>query len=281
MAAEKVDPKKTDPKKAESDKNEIICAEHLEGRASRVVIFPEYCDFLKDLTKPPIFILGFTGVGMIGTIVVNELIKQLNTVEVGFVLSEDLPPITLFYEGELKHPFRMYWNKEHSIILSICEVPFNPGSYRDLARTLMEWALIQKINDVVCLQGMADNNVFRQGPIEVYAAAEKEILKKIQQHSVQIPPRGLIMGAEAAILNECLNNRLNGVVFLTPANPQIPHPEGAAAILVKISKIYEFPIDLSSLQEQANNIKQSLMEIAQKTDEIHRQAPVPARDLYT
>jgi len=52
----------------------------------------------------------------------------------------------------------------------------------------------------------------------------------------------LIVGAEAAILNECLNNRLNGVVYLTPANPKYPSPEGAAAILEKISIVYEIPV---------------------------------------
>ncbi|MHA1776325.1 MAG: proteasome assembly chaperone family protein [Promethearchaeota archaeon] len=260
---------------------EIKCADHLEGKSSRVVIFPKHCDFLKERTKSPLFILGFTGVGMIGTILTNEMINQLKMEQVGYVLSEDLPPITLFYDGVLKHPFRLYWSAKFNLVLSICEVPFNQGSYRDLARTLMEWALIQNISDVICLQGMTDNNIIRDGPVEVYAAGEKEILAKIQKQGIQIPPRGLIMGAEAAILNECLNNQLNGVVFLTPANPQIPNPEGAAAILEKISKIYNIPIDLTSLYEQANTIKQNLLELAKKTNDIHQQAPIPARDIYT
>ncbi|WP_457557598.1 proteasome assembly chaperone family protein [Candidatus Harpocratesius sp.] len=267
--------------KLEKEEVDIRCADHLEGKASRVVIFNEHCDFLKNIGKPPLFILGFTGVGMIGTIVTNEMINQLKMTQVGYVLSEDLPPITLFYDGVLKHPFRLYWSSEHNVVISICEVPFNQGSYRDLARTLMEWALLQDISDVICLQGMADNNIIRTGPVEVYAAAEKGIMKKILNHDVQIPPRGLIMGAEAAILNECLNNQLNGAVFLTPANPQLPNPEGAAAILEKISEIYNIPMTLQQLHEQANQIKQNLMEIAKKTDDVHHQRVSPARDLYS
>ena len=260
---------------------EIRCTDHLQGKSSRIVIYEEQCDFLKDVTSPPLFIIGFAGVGMVGVIVANELITQLEMTQIGYVLSEDLPPITLFYDGVLKHPFRLYYHQPHNLIVSICEVPFNPGSYTDLARTLMDWALIEGINDVICFQGMAVEEMIQESPAEIYAASEKEIMEKILAHDVKIPPQGLIMGAEAAILNECLNNNLDGAVFLTPANPQVPNPEGAAGILQKISEIYDIPVSLASLEEQANQIKQSLLEIAQKTDSVHRQGLPPARDLYS
>lgn len=268
-------------KTTKENQADIRCADHLEGKSSRIVIYDEYCDFLQDVKEPPLFIIGFAGVGMIGTIVANELINQLKMTQVGYVLSEELPPITLFYDGVLKHPFRLYYGKENNVIVSICEVPFNQGSYRDLARTLMDWALLKGINDVICFQGMQDNSIIREGPIEVYAAAEKEIMEKILNHGVKKPPRGLIMGAEAAILNECLNNHLNGAVFLTPANPQIPNPEGSAVILEKISEIYNIPLDLTNLFDQANQIKQNLLEIAQKTENVHRQGLPPQRDIYS
>ena len=43
---------------------------------------------------------------------------------------------------------------------------------------------------------------------------------------IEAPPKGLIMGAEAAILNECLNDKIAAMILLTTANPQIPCPEG-------------------------------------------------------
>ena len=268
------------PKKKENTAD-IRCADHLQGKSSRIVIYDAQCDFLKDATSPPLFIIGFAGVGMIGTIVANELITQLEMTQIGYILSEDLPPITLFYDGVLKHPFRLYYHQPHNLLVSICEVPFSQGSYTDLARTLMDWALIKGINDVICFQGMAVESIIQESPVEIFAAAEEEIMKKILSYNVKIPPRGYIMGAEAAILNECLNNRLNGAVFLTPANPQFPNPEGAAGILQKISEIYDIPMALSSLEEQAHQIKQNLLEITQKTNSVHREGLPPGRDLYT
>ena len=261
----------------------VGCSTHLEGKASKVVIEDSNCNFLKDDSNPPLFIIGFTGVGMIGTIVANELITQLKMKQIGFVLSEDLPPITVFYDGILKHPFRIYYDEKYNIVVSICEVPFQQGSYRDLARTLMGWALNVGIQDVICFQGMADDSVFLESPAPVYAAAEKEILDKILIHGVKKPPKGLIMGAEAALLNEMLNNKLNGVVYLTPANPQIPAPEGAATIIEKVAEVYNFPIDLQNLRKEGNEIKQRLFELQKQTNNIHQQPgrPSSSHNLYS
>ena len=96
------------------------------------------------------------------------------------------------------------------------------------------------------------------------------------------PPSGVLLGAEAAMLNECLNNKLNGAVFLTPANPKFPNPEGAGIILEKISEIYKFPIKLDTLLKQSADIKKNLLELQQHTTEMHNVGPLkPFRDLYT
>jgi uncharacterized protein len=261
--------------------NKGKCTEFLEGKTSKIVISDENCPFIKGEGKVPQFILGFAGTGMVGTIVVNELIEQLEMKQIGYVLSEALPPITLFYDGVLKHPFRIYYKENVDLLVSICEVPFLPGTYTDLARTLMSWALHMGIEDVICIQGMADENVFaREGPFPVYAAAEETILAKILEFDVKRPPKGLIMGAEAAILNECLNNQLNGAVFLTPANPKIPTPEGAAAVLERIGKIYGYQLKTGDLITQGGQIKSSLLELAQKTQTIQKQGiPDPKVDI--
>ena len=267
-----------------TEENEVNCVDHLEGKNSRIVIEDKDCEFLKEKDNPPLFILGFTGAGLIGTIVTNELIKQLDMKQLGYILSEDLPPITIFYEGIIKHPFRLYYSEKYNLLVSICEVPFREGTYTDIARALMDWALKQNLKEIICLQGLADRSMLMQdGEAKIFAAGEKIIMDKFSQFEVEKPPKGIIVGAEAAILNECLNNRLDGAVFLTPANPQIPSPEGSAAILKKIGEIYDFPVETEELIEQSNEIKKKLFELAKKSNQVHQQsqqssgAPKPQR----
>ncbi len=248
------------------------CLEHLEGKNSRIVIEDEECKIFEEGTEPPKFILGFTGAGLVGTIVTNELIKQMDMRQIGYVLSEDLPPITIFYEGILKHPFRLYYSDEQNILVSICEIPFVSGAYSDISRTLMDFALKNGIKDIICVQGLADKSFLpNEKEVKIFAAGEKKAMDRLDKYDLNKPPKGIIVGAEAAILNECLNNRLDGVVFLTPANPQIPSPEGAAGILEKMNEVYGFSISTEDLVEQSNEIKKRLLELAQKSNQIHKQ----------
>ncbi len=36
--------------------------------------------------------------------------------EIGFVTSEYLPPIAVFYEGVLRHPFRIFYTAQHLLL---------------------------------------------------------------------------------------------------------------------------------------------------------------------
>ena len=81
-------------------KKEYICD---AGKKSKIVIE----DFSVQIKEGSTLILGFAGIGLIGPIVANQLIEQVPDIkEIGFLVSDYLPPISVFYEGVLKHPFR-------------------------------------------------------------------------------------------------------------------------------------------------------------------------------
>lgn len=238
----------------------------LQGKRSKIIFTKE----VKAPTESPAFIMGFPGVGMIGVIVASELIQKIEDIEqIGYLVSEDLPPISIFYDGELKLPFRIYYSAKYNLLVSICEVPFQNDSYSDLTRTLLDWAIGMKVKEVVTISGIATQMIpFAQQEYIVYGAAEKPILAKLVEIGVQKLQKGLIVGVEAAILNECLNNRLNGLLLLVESHPQIPAPEAAVAIIDILGKLFNFSIDTANLIEEGNIIRQKLMEVANKTQQM-------------
>lgn len=221
--------------------------------------------------KPPAFIMGFPGVGMIGTIVAHQLIEKIEDIEkIGYIVSEDLPPIAIFYDGELKQPFRIYYSKKTNLIISICEVPFQNDSYSDLTRTLLDWAMGMKVKEVVTMSGIETQTIplMMSQDYIVYGAAEQSAMERLRNIGVEKLKRGLIVGFEAAILNECLNNRLDGILLLVETHMQIPSPEAAVAIIKTLQTLYGFEIDSSDLIEKGNEIRKKLMELANKTQQM-------------
>ena len=193
-----------------------------------------------------------------------------------------------FYDGILKHPFRLYYCEEKNIVVGQCEVPFNKSStYQDLARLLSDWALKIGIDEVCTIQGLPgpQGSIPPEDP-PVYIAAEKEIIDRLKGKSgVQILPQGLVLGPEAALLNEGLSNRLNCYALLVPVSQQLPSPDGASAVINELNKIYDLDIQTTKLLEDAQKIREKLMELNQKTQQQHGQMvelnkPEPSRNIY-
>ncbi len=228
------------------------------GRYSEIVMEEDYAENFTP--KNPTFILGFANVGLIGSICANTLIEQLKMPQISHVLSDKFPPVAVFYDGILKQPFRIYNSKEHDLIVSFCEIPLASRYFTDIAQTLMVWALNVGVKEVVLLQGIASEMPSDENP--VYCAAKQVVQENLAKHGIQILPKGVLFGLEAAILNVCLNSKLEGHVLMTPVNPQIPSPEGAAAILEKLNQIYGLNLKTDELKEEGAKIKKKLMEMA-------------------
>lgn len=258
------------------NKKEYICD---KGKKSSVVIE----DLSVEIKEGGTFILGFAGIGLIGPIVANTLIEQIPDVkEIGFITSEYLPPISVFYAGVLKHPFRVLYSPQHNLIIGICEVPFQvTHAYNDLSKTICNWALSEdvKAKEIVIFQGIPQRGIIDEYP--VYFAGEEHMTKVLEEFGVSKVEKGIIVGPEATILNEALTNRLDAYALFTPVL-EIPTPEGAASILSILNKIYELTIDTASLIEQGKEIKAKMLELAQKAQEYQKQQQLPGtKEGYT
>ena len=257
-------------------RKEYICD---KGKKSMAVIE----DLSVNIKEGSTILLGFAGIGLLGPIVANALVDQIPDVkEIGFITSEFLPPIAVFYNGILKHPFRLLYSAQHNIIIGICEVPFQISSaYTDLARTICNWALSDdvKAKEVVIFQGMPQHGIIDDYP--VYYAAEAQMIEFLEKYGIQKVDKGIIMGPEATILNEALMNRLDAYALFTPVL-EIPTPEGGAAIIEVLNEIYKLNIDTKALIEQGKEIKAKMLELAQKTQQYQKQQQLPqAGDGYS
>ncbi len=243
---------------------EYVCE---SGKNSKVVID----DFSVEIKEGATIFLGLAGVGLIGPIIANTLIDQIPDIhEIGFVTSEFLPPISVFYDGVLKHPFRIYYSQMHNIIVAICEVPFEiPSAYNDLAKTINNWALNEDVmaKSLVIFQGVPHKGMIDEFP--VYYAAEEQLIDELEDFDIKRFQKGIIQGPESSILNETLSNRLDGYALFVPVY-QIPTPEGAAAILDLLNNMFDMDIETETLLEEGKEIKEKMLELAEKAQEYNR-----------
>jgi len=252
-------------------RKEYICS---KGKKSGIIIEDSSIPIKEEST----IILGFAGIGLIGPIISNSLIEQIPDIkEIGFITSEYLPPISVFYQGVLKHPFRLYYSPKQNLIVGICEVPFQVATaYNDLSRTICNWALSNdvKAKEIVIFQGIPQRGIIDDYP--VYYAAEEMLMEKLEGYGMEKVEKGIIVGPEATILNEALTNKLNAYALFTPVL-EIPTPEGAAAIIEVLNNIYKLNIETSKLIEEGKEIKAKMLELAEKAQQYQNQQQLPER----
>lgn len=241
------------------------------GKKSKIVI-----DVSTKIKEGSTAILGFAGIGLIGPIVANTLIDQISDIkEIGFITSEYLPPISVFYDGVLKHPFRLYYSPQNNLIVGIAEVPFQVShAYNDLSKTINNWLLSDdvKAKEVVIFQGIPQRGIVDDYP--VYYAAEEDMIERLESYGLKKVEKGIIVGPEATILNEALTNKLKAYSLFTPVL-EIPTPEAAAAIIEVLNLIYGLKIETTKLIEEGKEIKAKMLELAEKAQQFQRQQQLP------
>ena len=215
-----------------------------------------------NLNNPTIFV-GFVGAGLVGTIAIDHMINELNMKEVGFLRSKHLPPSTVFMQGRLRHPFRIYSNNDGSVCAIICEIIISKDGIYNIAMAILEWAEKKGSNEIIVLDGVADSK--HDG--EAFFAAEVDMCRIMEENDIKMIPQGFITGISGGILNECLIRKIRGVTLLVKADESTPDPVAAATIIEAVNRLYETEIDTTNLKKQKQQLGVELRELSDKYSE--------------
>jgi len=222
----------------------------------------EVYEIKKTVLKSPIVFAGFVGAGLVGPLSVGHIIDKLKMEEIGYLRSRHLPPSTVFIQGRLRHPFRLYSNNDGTICAVICEITL-PFGLHDIVSTILNWAEKNGSHEIVILDGVAatthDNKAF--------CAAEEDLCRVMEGNDIKMIPQGFITGVAGGLLNECLVRKIQGVTLLVKANDKGPDPLAAATLVKAVNRVYDMNIDTSSLRKEKKRIDADFKELSDKYTE--------------
>ena len=240
------------------------------------------CECTTDIT-PEWIAAGFPGHGLVGNIAAKHIINELDLEWIGSIRSPLIPPVSVFIDGVLAYPYRIYGSKELKIVILIGESPCPPQAYYFLANAMLEWAISIGTKQVICLDGfVADPRDEKTD--KVHLVAEPQVYEKnkaLLKYDFPKPHTGFISGLSGAIMNEALLTPIEGFTLLVPISTQYPDPGGAAKLIDAINQIKKLEIDTSKLLKDAEKIQKSLMELAERNRQLTQGEGVePSKGLY-
>ena len=222
----------------------------------------EVYEIKKNVLKSPIIFAGFVGAGLVGPLSVGHIIDKLKMEEIGYLRSRHLPPSTVFIQGRLRHPFRLYSNNDGTICAIICEITL-PSGLHDIVNTILDWAEKKGSHEIVILDGVASTS----HDDKAFCAAEEDLCRVMEDSDIKMIPQGFITGVAGGLLNECLVRKIQGVTLLVKANDKGPDPLAAATLVKAVNRAYDMNIDTSSLRKEKKRIDADFKELSDKYTE--------------
>ena len=224
----------------------------------------EVYEIKKTVLKSAVVFAGIVGAGLVGPLSVGCMIDKLKMKEIAYLRSRHLPPSTVFMQGRLRHPFRLYSNNDGTVCAIICEITL-PFGLHDIVATILDWVEKKGSHEIVILDGVASTN----HDDKAFCAAEEDLCRVMEDNDIKMIPQGFITGVAGGLLNECLVRKIQGVALLVKANDKGPDPFAAATLVSAVNRAYHMNIDTTDLRKEKKRIDADFKELSDKYTE-HR-----------
>lgn len=224
-------------------------------------------------SKNPIIIGGFPGMGLIGNIVVQYLIDQMDMKPCGRVDSRLFPPIAILYGGLVKGPVRIYEKPEKNIVAVFSDIPIDPVISREVGHSIVKWAKGLNPREIISIAGLATTGVEHK----VYGAATSQTGLDRIKDKVNVFEMGTITGVPGVIMNESVNLGIDGVCILGETRGPNPDPRSAIEVVKALNNIFDLNINIEPMKEQAEQIEQMMHKLSEQIGEA--EAKSGPRDL--
>lgn len=200
-------------------------------------------------------LVGLASPGMAGLTAVNQVVKSVESREIGYISPTDLPGITPFEDGTPRHHTRLYDLVGTDVIVLVGELFVPAWAARSFADSLLQWSREGEVSEIAFLHTVA----YPHGPDDhrvFHVATDAYRDRRLTGQSTPMKG-GVLDGVAGEVVNASLGADGPPVgVFITPAHPPGPDVDGALLFLDAVENIYDISVDRTELEELSREIKQ-------------------------
>ncbi len=228
----------------------------------------------------PVLIEGLPGVGHVGTLVAEHLIEEADGELVRRIYSEHLPPqVTVSDEGlaelvcvECYHV--TLGGRDALVVTGDQQAATGTGHYR-IAETVLDVGKELGIERLFALGGVPTGEVVEDHAV-LGAAANDAVIESLESAGVEFrenKPEGGIVGISGLLVGLGARRDLDAACLMGETSGYLVDPKSAQALLGVLQTLLEFEIDLTELEERADEME----DVVARMQEIEDQN-VPSDD---
>jgi len=216
--------------------------------------------------KGSTLITGFHGVGQTGYIATSYMIHALKAERIGFIDVANPPPWVGTADGGLVTPFEVYSRGKTVMV----KLEFSPhrSEEAEFAKVLSNWAIDAKFKDAILVGGL--DSSYRDNKHDFCVVPTGAYLDRAKAFKAPVLEPGLLVyGPLAIMLNEFEIHDFPAIAVLPYADPSRADPAAAALAIRRISKTYNFHVDVKELVKDARFIEREWDQKSRQTRKLH------------
>ena len=214
--------------------------------------------------ESPVLVEGLPGVGLVGKIAADHLVRAFDMDHYASCHCEGLPKVAAYQEDDpaVRPPVRIYADEGRDLLVLQSDVPVSPERATAFSTCVTGWLVEEDVTPIY-LSGLPAE---KDGVPEMYGISTGDGDALLAEHDIAQPPEsGLVSGPTGALLSEASQADLDGLGVIVQANKQFPDPEAARVLIVEgIEPIADIEVGTDTLVEQAEEISQARENLAKQ-----------------
>jgi len=212
--------------------------------------------------KRAVLIEGLPGLGLVGKIASEYLVKQLNARKVAELYSPHFAYYVLVNnEGSLRL-LRLefyYWNNSEGdndliLLTGDCQAQTIEGQY-EVADAIFDYAKGHNVDLIITLGGY--QREIKDTPRVFASATKREVLEKALKLGAKSSPSGSpIIGAAGILVGLAKFKEIDALCLLAETQGNRPDPKAAKSLLNLLAEMLHLTIDLSDLEREISKYEQ-------------------------
>ncbi|MGC8648846.1 MAG: proteasome assembly chaperone family protein [Candidatus Micrarchaeia archaeon] len=225
--------------------------------------------------KGYIFLEGFPGAGLVGPMALSYIIDKIDMQLIGYIESDDFPPIVAVHDEKPMPAVRIYANEKYKIVTVLAEFAIPIEQTVEFSNTLYSFIKENKLSRIISVGGMpsSQQNIDNE---TIFVIVSSDALKKeVQKAGLKPISEGIATGIGAVLMLKSTMDNTSDINILIPIDPNILDPKYAELAIKSLNKLINLNIDVTELDKEAKEVEAKVRELLKKsreTQDAHKRA---------
>ena len=215
--------------------------------------------------KRPVLIEGLPGLGLVGTIAASYLVEKLDMEQIGYVTSDQFPPLIAIHNFIPMYPIRIYYSKAHNLVVLQSEFVIPMNMVNEFTAELLKFCDKMKVSKIISLGSI---NIKGTQDTVYGITTDQKLAKKLLSMNVELIKEGATTGVTAVLLAESNFNNIPTTSLLSEAHIEYADPRASAMVLTILKELLGIKIKLEELEKEAKMIEEKMKDVITKGSKV-------------